>query len=113
MLYPVTAFRDLGFRVWAEFKLVHNHTGLHIPMAMHWQPVRLSWSMHWQPDQAHAPVQEAGVLGEVAVLLAALAQHVPQLAQLQAPVLAGVRAVEQLLTVRQRLLLPSGQAQNS
>lgn len=56
-------------------------------------------------SRGEVPVQEAGVLGKVGVLLGGLAQDVPDLAQLQLAVLAGVRLVEQLLGVAQRLLL--------
>ncbi len=47
------------------------------------------------------------MLCKVGVLLGGLAQDVPDLAQLQLPVLAGVRLVKQLLGVAQCLLLQS------
>ncbi len=52
-----------------------------------------------------APVQEARVLGKVAVLAAVLAQHVAQLAQRQHAVAVLVRVPEQVLGLGQRLTL--------
>jgi len=63
---------------------------------------RRCWDSH---RAAAAPVQEARVLGEVAVLAAVLAQHVAQLAQRQHAVAVLVRVPEQVLGLGQRLAL--------
>lgn len=56
-------------------------------------------------QQGVSPVQEAGVLGHLGVVLGGLAQDVPDFPQLQLAVFAGVRPVKELLAVAQRLLL--------
>ena len=58
-------------------------------------------SVTWQS----APVEEAGMLRKVGVVLGGLAQDLANLAQLQLAVLAGVSPVEQLRRVAERLLL--------